>query len=150
MSRPSSDGRFDWAVANSDYGAYELKITGTITGGSDDEYVKVHVNVPYETANLLFSLNANFVDLLGGTEDLGFWLSSLGTSLREVGGALGQLTLGSSQNLKTTISLIKARMSGDTDTITEITQRMKQDLQQQHELDLQKQQQKKKNIFRKK
>ena len=75
----------------------------------------------------------NIVDIAGGSDDLGFWLSSLGTSYREVKGALGQLALGSAPNLKTKLSLVKARLSGDTDTVLEIRQQIQQDLQQQHE-----------------
>jgi len=79
------------------------------------------------------ALIENAVSIAGGTDDLGFWLSSLSTSYREVKGALGQLSLGPSTNLKTTISLIHAVSSGDIDTILEIKQRIDQDLKLKQE-----------------
>ncbi|MBA7628165.1 hypothetical protein ES703_35641 [subsurface metagenome] len=89
------------------------------------------------------ALSENIVDLLGGTEDMGFWVSSLGTSYREVKGALGQIALGSAAdidikiNLGTKLSLFKARLTGDTEIINQI----QQELQQKHEAELAKQQQ---------
>ncbi|KKM68210.1 hypothetical protein LCGC14_1463150, partial [marine sediment metagenome] len=51
------------------------------------------------TDGLIESLAENIVSLAGGSDDLRFWLSSLGTSGRETKGALGQLVLGDT-NLK--------------------------------------------------
>ena len=76
----------------------------------------------------------NFVDLLGGTEDVGFWLSSIWTSAREVGGALGQITLGKSGGTKTSLStvasIVSARLSGDTEIKNNIINQLKYDLAQ--------------------
>jgi hypothetical protein len=78
----------------------------------------------------------NFADMLGWTEDAGFWLSSFFTSVRETTGALGQLALGDAgvafgdANLKTKLSLISARISGDANAIAEITASVQQNVEQ--------------------
>ncbi len=75
----------------------------------------------------------NFVDLIGGTEDLGFWLSSLWTSKREVGGALSQISLGKVEgktSLGSVLSIASARLSGDTEVKNAILTQMKQELAQ--------------------
>ena len=79
------------------------------------------------------ALAENIVDLLGGTDDLGFWVSSYWTAGREATGALGQLSLGPATNLKTTISLMHAISSGDVDTTLEIQQSIAQDLKERQE-----------------
>ncbi|GAI86908.1 unnamed protein product, partial [marine sediment metagenome] len=84
------------------------------------------------------ALIENLVSILGGTDDLGFWLSSLSTSVREVKGALGELTLGET-NIKNTFSLIYAIYSGDVDTALEIQQKISQDLKQRQETEKAKQ-----------
>ena len=60
------------------------------------------------------ALSEGLVDLVGLPEDLGFWLSSFLTSYRELGGALGQLSLGRQSALSGMISLTQAIASGDT------------------------------------
>jgi len=84
------------------------------------------------------ALIENLVSIAGGTDDLGFWLSSLSTSVREVKGALGQLTFGET-NLKNTFTLIHAISSGDIDTRLEFEQRIAQDLKQRQEAEKAKQ-----------
>ncbi|MBA7484894.1 hypothetical protein ES707_20425 [subsurface metagenome] len=86
------------------------------------------------------ALLENLVSIAGGTDDLGFWLSSLSTSYREVKGALGELTFGET-NLKNTFSLIYAISSGDVDTRLEIEQRITQDLKQRKEAETAKKEQ---------
>jgi len=86
------------------------------------------------------ALLENLVSIAGGTDDLGFWLSSLSTSFREVKGALGELTFGET-NLKNTFSLIHAISSGDVDTRLEIQQRITQDLDQRKEAETAKKEQ---------
>ncbi|MBA7469423.1 hypothetical protein ES707_04692 [subsurface metagenome] len=86
------------------------------------------------------ALIENLVSIAGGTDDLGFWLSSLSTSFREVKGALGELTFGET-NLKNTFSLILAISSGDVDTRLEIEQKITQDLKQRKEAETAKQEQ---------
>ncbi len=82
-----------------------------------------------------------FADIVGWSEDVGFWLSSLGTSYREVKGALGEIVLGKGRtDLKTTISVLKAKKAGDMSMIVELQQKINQELQQQQALNLQKQQ----------
>jgi len=87
------------------------------------------------------ALSEWIVDLAGGPEDLGFWLSSLLTSRREVSGALGQLagvgrshTFSSISNL---ISLVQAISSGDQEAIIAINH----DLEQQQQANQLKQEQ---------
>ncbi len=75
----------------------------------------------------------NLVDLAGGTEALGYWVSALGTSAREVGGALGQLALGQATpkaNFKTKLSLLNARITGNTKLASEIKTQIKLDMEQ--------------------
>jgi len=84
------------------------------------------------------ALIENAVSILGGTDDLGFWLSSLSTSVREVKGALGELTFGKT-NLKNTFSFICAISSVDSDTKLEIQQSIAQDLKQRQEAEKAKQ-----------
>jgi len=86
------------------------------------------------------ALIENLVSIAGGTDDLGFWLSSLSTSVREVKGALGELTLGET-NIKNTFSLIYAISSGDVDTRLELEQKISQDLKQRQEAEKAKQEQ---------
>ncbi|MBA7632675.1 hypothetical protein ES703_40227 [subsurface metagenome] len=86
------------------------------------------------------ALIENLVSIAGGTDDLGFWLSSLSTSFREVKGALGELTFGDT-NLKNTFSLIHAISSGDTDTMLEIQQKITQELKQRKEAETAKKEQ---------
>jgi len=79
----------------------------------------------------------SLVDFAGGSEDLGFWISSLSTSARETGGALGQLALGD-VNLKTTIQLLKAKSSGDVQMLAQIDAQIKQSMKQKREAAIQK------------
>ena len=77
----------------------------------------------------------NLVEIAGGSDDLGFWLSSIATSVRESGGALGQLALGGAVNLGNMVTLIQGRTSGMsmTDIRQQISQQSKlsQDAKQQ-------------------
>jgi len=80
------------------------------------------------------ALAENLVDLAGGTNDLGYWVSALGTSAREVGGALGQLILGTTStktSFKNKISLFKARITGDTKLANSVKLEIQQKLDQQ-------------------
>ncbi|KKM73838.1 hypothetical protein LCGC14_1406410, partial [marine sediment metagenome] len=73
----------------------------------------------------------NMVDLIGGTEDLGFWVSSLLTSRREIKGVLGQITLGKAgrnTNLNTKLSLDAAGTMSGADLNSAILTQMKEDL----------------------
>ena len=95
------------------------------------------------------ALAENLVDMAGGTDDFGFWVSSFMTSKRETTGALGQLALGDASvafgdaNLMTKLSLISARISGDANTIAEITASVKQNVaQKQADADAKRQQMK--------
>jgi len=74
------------------------------------------------------ALAENIVGILGGNDDLGFWISSYWTAGREATGALGQLSLGTSANMQNSISLIHAMISGDSNTRLEIQQSIAQDL----------------------
>ncbi|KKM94115.1 hypothetical protein LCGC14_1201570, partial [marine sediment metagenome] len=84
----------------------------------------------------------NVVDMVGGSDDLGFWLSSLWTSKREVGGALGKMVLGTSvnleakANLETNIALIAARNAGDTTAVLNIQNKIKEDIKQKQDAEL--------------
>ncbi len=80
---------------------------------------------------LIETLAESFVDFMGGTEDMAYWLSSLGTSFREITGPIGQLIFGDNSNLQTQIALIQAIEQGDIDTILEIEQRLAQEREQQ-------------------
>ena len=78
------------------------------------------------------ALIENLVDIAGGSDALGFWLSSLSTSVREVKGALGGLVLGApSLSLKNMFTLIQGRASGD--SMTEIREKISLDLKQKQE-----------------
>ena len=73
----------------------------------------------------------NLVEIAGGSEDLGFWLSSIATSVRESGGALGQLALGGAVNLKSISTLIQGLATKT--SMTEIRQQIsQQSIQQQN------------------
>jgi hypothetical protein len=65
---------------------------------------------------LIEALSENIIDLIGGTEELEFWVSSIGTSMREVGGALGQLTLGRETSLRNALSVLISRNKGKVST----------------------------------
>ncbi|KKL67514.1 hypothetical protein LCGC14_2134220, partial [marine sediment metagenome] len=85
----------------------------------------------------------NFVDLIGGTEDVGFWLSSIWTSGREAVSSLATITLGkgdSRANIKTALSIAKAHLSGNTEIkntiLTQLSQELdkkKQDIKEKQE-----------------
>ncbi len=85
----------------------------------------------------------NFVDLIGGTEDVGFWLSSIWTSGREAVSSLATITLGkgdSRANIKTALSVAKAHLSGNTEIkntiLTQLSQELdkkKQDIKEKQE-----------------
>jgi len=66
---------------------------------------------------LLESFVENAVDNLGGTEDMGFWLSSLATSVRESSGSLAKIALGQIKSkgagIKNAFKLMKSLRSGD-------------------------------------
>ncbi len=73
----------------------------------------------------------NFVDLIGGTEDLGFWVSSLLTSRRELGGALSTISQGKASggaSLNTMASVVSARLAGNTEIKTQILAQLKAEL----------------------
>jgi hypothetical protein len=91
------------------------------------------------------ALIENFVDIVGWDEELGFWLSSLATSYREVKGALGQLALGRvGPDLKNDIVLLKdAINTGDMKTVADMRQRIERTLQQQQEAESEKQEERK-------
>jgi len=80
---------------------------------------------------LIETLAESFVDFMGGTEDMAYWLSSLGTSFREVKGPIGQLVLGGDTNLQTQIALVQAIEQGDIDTILEIEERLEKEREDQ-------------------
>ena len=93
------------------------------------------------------ALSENLIDMAGGTDDLGFWVSSFATSVRETTGALGKLALGDASvafgdaNLKTKLSLISARVSRDANAIAKITASVQQNVEQkQADADLKRQQ----------
>ncbi|MFW9969259.1 MAG: hypothetical protein ACFFDF_03600, partial [Candidatus Odinarchaeota archaeon] len=85
------------------------------------------------------ALIENAVDIWGGSDDLGNLLSSIATSARETFGALGRLALGIDSDTKinflSIFSLLKARITGDTDLRTKIMN----NLEQRQEANLQKQ-----------
>ncbi|KKL75163.1 hypothetical protein LCGC14_2057640, partial [marine sediment metagenome] len=81
------------------------------------------------------ALAENLVNLAGGNDDLGYWISALGTSRREVSGALGRIILGTSSskaNFKSKISLLAARITGNS--------KMEQKIKKQIDLDFTKKQ----------
>ncbi|KKN59017.1 hypothetical protein LCGC14_0546420 [marine sediment metagenome] len=86
---------------------------------------------------LIESLAENIVSLAGGSDDLGFWLSSLGTSGRETKGALGQLVLGDT-NLKTAISLANLEKSGNKKLARQIGDLIAQSITQKQNAEAQK------------
>ena len=66
----STNGQFAWTIDPSDSGAYELKMVGAITGGSDEEIFQVHINVPHIDTSMIVNLDANFANLYGtGTSE---------------------------------------------------------------------------------
>lgn len=69
------------------------------------------------------TLSENIVDILGGPEELGFWISSLATSGRETMGPIGNLAL----NLKSDVSvsnLIRQAEAGDVDAQNQLKAKM--------------------------
>ncbi|MFW9874256.1 MAG: hypothetical protein ACFFG0_14215, partial [Candidatus Thorarchaeota archaeon] len=87
------------------------------------------------------ALIENFIDITGWSEELGFWLSSLATSYREVRGALGQLALGRlGPDLKNDITLLKDAIdAGDVKAEADMRTRIQQTLQQQKEAEVERQ-----------
>jgi hypothetical protein len=89
------------------------------------------------------ALAENIVDICGGTEDFGFWLSSMWTSSREIKGALGELSLGKGSNLRTAFSLLMAKVKGDTKTFIALNEEMALQVAEQQTIDQQKEQDRK-------
>lgn len=89
------------------------------------------------------ALAENLVDMVGLSEDLGFWISSLATSWRETKGALADILFDVSANLMSEVALSKALKAGDKDLATDLRNKIDQNRQQRQDKQDAKQEQKK-------
>ena len=87
-------------------------------------------------------LAENFADMVGLSDDVGYWLSALGTSGRELGGSLRSASVSSSQSSQTDIALATAQNSGDANINLEMQNTLNENLQQQQQADLNQEQEK--------
>ncbi len=83
------------------------------------------------------ALAENVVEMLGGSEDLGFWVATIATSLRETAmGPLKTFVGGQLTNLKTKLTLMAARSSGDANTALQTQETIKEASEQANTAEL--------------